>query len=782
MMESQSKKDLEFAVVLEQFASNSLSEEGKAELRSMPFCTEKKPLEERQEAISGFLRLLSSGMVRRPDSFPDLTDFFAHVGDLRYAPNGPTIYQVALWVRSAGSFCTFCHATLDDKLQDDTIKNLLGDSIDSALVSLSREIFSTLESDGSVKETHPAIAALLRRVEAAKQGRQKFIRDYINAHTNQVQSDQGALRDGRMVIPMRTDRTIKDDGFVTGTSQSGSTLFVEPFHLVEMNNEVSIAQEQILIEIAKILRQLSDSVRRCKSQLLSLRTLVSHADALYALAVSCHLLPMTRSDLDGVSCKMVEARHPLLGKKAVPITMVLDPKVKAVVLTGPNAGGKTVTIKTVGLVAMINQLCGYIPCKEGSSLPLFDAFYTEIGDDQSIEEGLSTFSSHMRRIAEILSSMTTDSLVILDELGSGTDPVEGSALARAILESCIKKAGLTLVTSHHGVLKEFAYAREDVMNASMAFDDDSHSPTFRVIQGIPGDSHALDTAMAMHVDKEVIDRARSYLGSSAVQIGEVIKGLEKKRQELLENERQMKEKQAELQARLDDVAKRELLLREGKMKLLDEQDTELARFMRQKNSELETLVADLKSGEVTKEKTQKVKQYIASLQAKKNEAETVLANEEKRLSSQMPKTTFEEGEAVLCGKSRREGVIIRNLKNGSYQVAIGPMKMTLKAKELQRPKREESPSYQVSYAGATPDPVMVLDVRGLTLEEALHKLDLQIESALVHGLSTFSVIHGYGDGILSKGIGEYLKHHPSVKDYRFAMPEDGGMGKTYVML
>lgn len=456
----------------------------------------------------------------------------------------------------------------------------------------------------------------------------------------------------------------------------------------------------------------------------------------------------------------------------------------AVVISGPNAGGgKTVTIKTVGLFALLNQYCGFIPAKRGVA-PLFDNLFTDIGDEQSIEEELSTFSGHMKQIGYILRNMSERSLVILDELGSGTDPVEGSAIARSVLEYCLEKAKLTLVTSHHGVLKQFAYAKKEVINASMEFNEHSHTPTFRVIQGLPGESHAIDTARYMKLPEEVISRAEQYLGSEAVQIASIIKDLEEKRKELEKQEDKTKKRYYTLQQEVKQLQLKELRVRQREAQLKEEQTTELARFMSAKRKELENLVKTMREGELDKAKRKQVKEYVQSLEGRVQEEQALLEQSEEELSAlelQDPRE-FSEGMEVLCGTAKRLGKILKKQGRNKYLVAIGSMRMTLDGKQLQVPK-EQQKTVLVSYHSSTPRPKLVLDLRGYTLEETLTSLEEQIESCLVHGVSSFSVIHGYGDGILSKGISSYLEQNRSIQGFRFATPEDGGMGKkTYVQL
>ncbi len=782
-MNKKSIEDLGFLTVLQKIQGCALSKEGYERLATLEFLTDTPALMERQKKVAAFYHLLGLPNSAMPQSFADLSEALDILKNPLLVLNGQALLAIAHYIESAGIFLEYCNQGEEANGKLDSIHALLGLAIDRELVELKVSIHSILDEGGEVKESHPAIRALKKQVEQAKRERSSFSSDYMKTNSSAMQGEQSTYRDGRVVIPVRNDRRSDVEGFISSASASGNTVFMEPYRLVEMNNSVVMAENQILVEIAKLLALLDAKVRACKGALLSLRTLVGSADALFALARYSFDTQATEVDLQGSSFKMLDARHPLLGRKAVPITVTLDSKVQAVVISGPNAGGKTVTIKTVGLMALLNQFCGFIPAKDGSALPLFDDIFTDIGDEQSIEEELSTFSGHMKQIGHILRTMTKNSLVIMDELGSGTDPVEGAALARATLEYCLAKAKLTLVTSHHGVLKQFAYAKQSVINASMEFDEETHLPTFRVINGIPGDSHALDTAKTMRLPSEVLDKAKHYLGSEAVEIGEIIKGLERRRREADQHEQNLKDRHHALQQQVRQVQLKELRLKQDALLLKQEQNSELYRFMREKSSELEGLVAELRTGEITKEKTKKVKSFVSSLQEKQDTTEKQIEQQSEEISTQTANRApiqFKTNMDVLCGSARREGRIIRKASKGKWVVAIGTMKFTLSESELTPAKKQEEKKVLVQYHSSTPAPKMVIDVRGQTLEEALSALDMQIESALVHGFSSFAVIHGYGDGILSRGIGEYLKKSQHVADFRFALPEDGGMGKTYV--
>jgi DNA mismatch repair protein MutS2 len=780
-MNHKSIEELGFFQVLAHMKAKAMSEEGKRRLDSLGFLHDRDLLVKRQQQVAGAVDLLIGGLSL--ESFPPIAQTLESLSDPIKQIDCTALLDIALYIRAATHLCQAVHAEREDDSLSKALHSLMSKELSPALLSLQRLVHETLDESAQVRTTHPRLLPLYRQVEAAKTERARFCSQFIKSNVQAVQSEQEALRDGRLVIPVRNDRRAMVQGFISSTSQTGNTVFMEPYALVEMNNNVVLAQNQIQIEIARILKSLNDAARQQRNSMLSLADQVGDLDAIFSIAAWVLEYQAQMTDLDSNKIKLKSARHPLLGKKAVPITISLDDEVKAVVISGPNAGGKTVTIKTVGLFALLNQFCGYLPASHLSSLPLFDAVFTDIGDEQSITEELSTFSGHMKQVGSILGKITQDSLVILDELGSGTDPVEGSALARAILEYCLKKAKLTLVSSHHGVLKQFAYAKKDVINASMEFNEHSHMPTFKVIQGLPGESHALDTARHMKLPLQVIHAAEQYLGSEAVEIGSIIKDLERIRGELKQKEEQMRSRYLSMQKEVKDLELAKLKVKQKEAQLRSEQTTALERFMVEKRKELENLVGELRREELTKEKTRCVKSYLKSLEDKVLESQSIVEEQQNELEGliDVQDEQLQEGMDVLCGSSKRLGRILKKQGKNKYLVAIDSIRMTIDAKQLSIPRHAQS-NVSVSYHSSAPTPKMVLDVRGLTLSDTLQSLEQQIESALVHGMSSFSIIHGYGDGILSKGISQFLEKNRNIKGYRYALPEDGGMGKTYVEL
>ncbi|HPZ15608.1 MAG TPA: Smr/MutS family protein [Sphaerochaeta sp.] len=781
-MKEKSIEALGFDAILTRIQSQCRSQEGRSYLALLPFISERDPLRERQALIGECIALLGLGATYQ--TFVSIDQVLEELDEPTAAIGGEALVALSSYIEAAHTLFEVVHATTGEGREFDRASRLMGPAFSQALLELSEAITGDLDESGEVRTTHPALVRLYREIEAKRGRRSQYCRQYIRDHGDVVQADQEALRDGRLVIPIKRDAHSQVGGFVSSHSGSGSTLFMEPFALVEMNNAVVMAQNQILIEVAKILASLAAKARLVRADLRALQQLVGQSDGTMAIARWIIDVGATPTNLESSRLNLIAARHPLLGSKAVPITLTLDEGVRAVVFSGPNAGGKTVSIKTVGLFALINQFTGHVPAQGGSSLPLFDQVYCDIGDEQSIDDELSTFSGHMKQIASILREAGSDSLILLDELGSGTDPVEGSAIAQSILEYAHTRACLTLVTSHHSLLKQYAYAKKEIINASMAFDERSLEPTFTIVVGLSGESHGLDMARSMGLPPSVIAQAETLLGSEQLQLSAIIKDLEGRRIALEEEGKRLERRRIALHGEIKGVQLKELRLNQQLAQLKAGQLTSLERFTREKRRELEALVADLRRGGAEQDESGRIKEALSSLTDRIQAEEKELASLEEAIEERTPKATpvnYEVGMDVLCGPTKREGRILKKLGKGRYQVAIDAMKMTLKASDLTPAKGGEQ-TVSVSYQSSAAEPKLVLDVRGLTLEEALSQVALQIEAALVHGMESFSIIHGYGDGILSRGIGKYLKAQRAVKDYRFAMPEDGGMGKTYVML
>jgi DNA mismatch repair protein MutS2 len=775
--------DLGFYQVLDLIEKYLLCEDTKIELKKRGFISDKDQLIYLQDQIEDILSLLENPNIQKPNSFPSLSETFETLKITYQNIDGPNLYKVASFIDSSKKLLNFINEPNFNNKKSKNISHLLNDVIDEDLIKFKNEVFYALDESGKVKESHPLIRALVKQVEKSKRERNTFTREFIKSNKNYLQSDLETLRDDRIVLPVRNDAKSKVAGFVHGSSSSGNTIFLEPYKLVEYNNSVVLAEQQIEIEIAKIYTSLSNMLREIKNSLKRLHTQIMNVDILYCFARWVKVNDCTRVSYEADKIKLLYAKHPLLGSKAVAISIEVDPSVKCVVISGPNAGGKTVTIKTVGLFSILNQYIGYIPCQEGSILPIFDKIYTDIGDEQSIEEELSTFSGHMNSLSKILKNSTKNSLIILDELGSATDPNEGGAIAQSITDFLLENSRYSFITSHLASLKHKAYVSDLMLNASMEFDEASHLPTFRVVCGLPGDSHAIDTAIRMKLPKVVIDKAKSYLGDGQLQIGQIVKQLENERKNVEKKTLELKAREKELIYLKKEVDLLRLKVKQKEYQLKNEQSTELSRYISKSRKDLENLVSKLVTGEITKDKTKAVKDFINNLDKKEKEVKKQIEKEEVEFEEKREPFNIKVGMDVLCGSSKREGVVLKSDGKNKWQVQVGSLKISFKEKDLYQAKPVvNTKKYSISYANETPRPKTNIDVRGLTLDKALEEVQNQLEACLIHNFNTFSIIHGLGDGILQTGIHDFLKNQSQVKQYHFALPTDGGMGKTYVIL
>jgi DNA mismatch repair protein MutS2 len=568
-------------------------------------------------------------------------------------------------------------------------------------------------------------------------------------------------------------------------------------------------------------RRLDAEIRRVLRELSS--RIAEHSDALAAFHSGIIFLETIRARarygfekkgnfaLAEASGKLFlkQARHPLLADRAVPLDLSIEGQIRSVIITGPNTGGKTVALKTLGLLAMMNQAGLALPVEEGTFLPIFDGIYADIGDEQSISQSLSTFSAHMTNIASILSCTTEKSLVLLDELGSGTDPEEGSAIAMAILDHFIEQKTRLIVTTHHGILKNYGYSRSGVENASMEFNGVTLSPTYRIIMGIPGESRAIDIAARNGLPDFLIQSARGYLDEKRSDVSALIAGLKEKHRELdAATEAGERERRRLLEERRNADLK-ELRLKQKESFLRSGSLGSLNKLLGESRKTLENLVREVKEGELTREKTLKVKEFLSGLEQSVLEEDAALRKENAVLAEESRKLDEAEniegekappalrpGIEVFAGESKRRGKIIRLDKKSSrgsadmpatWIVEIGSMKMSFSETELtpvkSSPKKQanQSASWAADLAPSAPA-AFELSLRGFRLADALHALGKQLDSAAVGGLDRFAVVHGKGDGILCKGVHDFLKNDARVADYHFSRPEHGGFGRTEVIL
>ena len=667
-----------------------------------------------------------------------------------------------------------------------------------ACSSAAAEIFRVIDRNGNLRDL-PVLRAIKRRITSLEKELKGAVDKYAanDEYRRMLQSALPSQRDGRTVLAVKVNFRGRIPGIVHEVSSSGQTVFVEPLDVVEKNNEILLEKRNLDAEIQKILRELtgriavhSESLKTLYKAIIELECL--RAKARYSLATKGHFAKNPEGRQESLLLK--QARHPML-KKAVPIDIEMNENIRALIITGPNTGGKTVALKTLGLLAMMNQGGLALPLEEGSFLPFFDGIYADIGDEQSIDQSLSTFSAHITNISAITANATENSLVLLDELGSGTDPEEGSAIAMAIMDYMIEKKSRMIITTHHGILKNYGYTRQGVENASVEFDARTLSPTYKIINGIPGESRALDIASANGLDPGIVEKARGYIDEEKSDISALISGLEQKHRELAGIQQKSAKEQQRLREETRKADLKELQLRQKEAELKRGSVGKLQTFLQESRKTLENLVRELKEGEIDREKTLKVKEFLNELARNVENESAALDEEEKAIKEQYLKTkanvsaaVFAVGMEVFTGQSKQRGVIVRedkkNSSGNSWIVKTGSLKISFPETELTpaSPAKTIPSASWAAELGAAAGAVFELRLLGMRMEEATEALRRQIETASLSGLKRFSVIHGTGTGILQKGIHEYLKEDPAVENYYFARPELGGFGRTEVIL
>ena len=778
---------LEFDAVRAQTADCALSEEAARQiLEDIP----RRTMEETntlKAMTAEILARMYSGEPEKRDSLPSIGFLFPKLAVQGAILETDEAYALGLFAERGEALRTW----LSPRNEQSLLTAALEDTPDCA--DIGRAVFRVLDRDGNLRDL-PVFQEINRRIRGLARDLEGLISRYAQHDETRhiLRSTVPSQRDGRTVLAVKANFRGRIKGIVHEISATGQTVFIEPAEVVEKNNDMLIEKRKLDAEILKVMRELTGQIAEHRQRLaefhrriVDLETL--RARARYAFETKGRFADTT----DSRRIRLKKARHPLLGSGAVPIDFAVD--TSAVIITGPNTGGKTVTLKTLGLFALMNQFALALPAEEGTALPVFDGVYADIGDEQSLTQSLSTFSAHMTNIAAITQAATEHSLVLLDELGSGTDPQEGSAIAMALLDYFIEKKTRLIATTHHGILKNYGYTREQVENASVEFDAATLSPTYRILMGVPGESRAFDIALRNGLDAEIISRARSYLDGDRTDLSALITGLKRKHEALRDAEAAQNAEAARLRAERRGVDLKELRLRQKEAELKTRGADNLRRLLEESRKNLENLVRELREGEISKEKTRKVKDFIRRLEDEAALTEETIDEERRLLDEDLRRFEREDelgaslpitpGTEVLAGEYKRKGRVLRMDKKGSWVVEIGSLRMTFQEKDL-RPfspvNAEQKPVIALPELSLTPS--FEISLRGMRLGEALEALRHQLDAAVFSGLEMFSVIHGKGDGILQKGVHEFLKSQPQVVDYYFSRPEMGGFGRTEVIL
>ena len=514
------------------------------------------------------------------------------------------------------------------------------------LAEARREIFSIITADGEVKDL-PQLRAIRTKIAALHKEIEGTIRRYTSDPqlSGALQSTVPAFKAERELLAVRSDRRGAIHGIVHEVSASGQTVYIEPDEIVRANNELIQLEFEYQSELRKIFRELTARLGEWREDFAAAHAAMLLLDATCAAARwQSHVHGVFAEDCDlALEPPAIRgARHPLLGDKAVPVDICFMDGKKVLIITGPNTGGKTVTLKTIALFALLNQAGFPVPAEEGTRLPVFSSVFADIGDEQSIDESLSTFSAHMKKIAQMVNEADSRSLILLDELGSGTDPQEGGAIAMAALDVLIARGSFVIVTTHHGILKNYGYSNKRCVNASVEFDTGTLRPTYRLLMGVPGESHAIDIARRSGLPEHVVAKARSYIASEQADVSTLIKGLTAKHAELDARMQEEQARSAELEEKEHKLHGREIRAKEKELELKELERAKSSEFLREMRKKLENLVRELREGEITREKTLSVKQFIASAEESVALQDDFLEAEKRQLAEEKEREQQEE--------------------------------------------------------------------------------------------------------------------------------------------
>lgn len=654
---------------------------------------------------------------------------------------------------------------------------------------LEDKIFNAIVSEEEVSDR---ASDALRSIRRSLKEKNSSVRDRINSivreNSKYLQDAIYTMRGERYVLPVRSEFKGYVQGIVHDQSSTGATIFIEPISLVKLNNEIKELMLKEKAEIERILTELSEEISEfyevCKSNFKILMELdFIFAKAKYASSINA-ILPEVRED---GSFNLLSARHPLIDpKEVVPSDIYLGNDFTTLMITGPNTGGKTVTLKTVGLLHLMALSGLMIPCKSASTICFFKGVYADIGDEQSIEQSLSTFSSHMTNIVKILDQAKGNSLVLFDEIGSGTDPTEGSALAVAILEALRQKGNRVIATTHYSELKAYAIKTEGIENASVEFDINTLKPTYRLLIGIPGKSNAFDISKRLGLSNEIIISAKEYMASDNLQFEDIIRELGEKSSIASKEAREAKK------IKIDAInLKNQYEEKLAKIDLVRDKAYEEARekakdIISKAKNEADEILKSMRA----LEKMGFAQGSRAKLEEERKKLKESLEEKEKSLYKQKE----HEGELIeevslgmdaFLPSLNQNVIILSNVDaKGEVLVEAGIMKIKAKLKDLRQPKgkekKKEKKRRELNLNLRQVD--TRLDLRGLDSEEACYRTDKYLDDAYMANLGEVTIVHGKGTGILRKSINDMLKRHPHVKSYRLGVYGEGGDGVTIVEL
>lgn len=778
-MQERTLEVLEYEKILEKVASQARSSVIKNKILNLAPMTDADEIKEELENTAQMVGVISRfGNI---DLF-GLYDFTAMIG----------------YVRKRGILEPYELLQVNDLLRVSEYLKNYGKDIEEVYI---KDLFSRISTNDFIKkeiersiisedEIADNASSELRNIRRQKARKEADIKAKLNSYISSDRYDDAlqdkvvSMRDGRYVVPVKTNKKSVIGGIIHDKSSSGNTIFVEPAAIVELNNQLKDLELKEDDEIRRILDRLSRFVEKFDVEILENQKLISRIDFLAAKAKFAINNEYTKPKITTDKIiKLNQARHPLLTGKVVPIDVVIGGDYKTLIITGPNTGGKTVSLKTVGLISLMAQTGFYIPAEENSIVNVFDDIFVDIGDTQSLEMSLSTFSASLTKIVKITESASPNSLVLLDELGSGTDPTEGAALAISILDYLRKKEIMTFATTHYSELKYYAVETAGVMNASVEFDVNTLSPTYKLEIGTPGKSNAFEISKRLGLDESILRNAQNLLGEDTKNVNKILDEIEENKEEIEAKNAEIDRYKREIQKAKRDLEEKSKEVEKQRAAIIIQAEDRANEILEKANTESQEMLKEAK-----KSKNANTSDIDRSLNNIRNRYKSSkIERKQKGLrigkSDDAPEDLKLGDIVIIEGINERAEVISEPDNKGNIKLQMGILKMDSNIKNVTKVEgdsKTEKNIQKVYNAKKAMNISPTLDLRGQRYDDAMRNLDKYLDDAMLAGLSKAKIIHGKGTGALINGVTENLKNDKRIADFRLGDDKEGGYGVTIV--
>ena len=774
---------LEFDKIKSFVASETISDLGREKVSKMSPATDFETVEFQMNETDEISQIYNKYRLPSLSGLAKISPLI-HRANIGGVLNVTELNLVKRLIQVQNQFKTFYNQLLEEDEQ--VVKYpILNDKMNQLpiLSDLFQEINEKCDTHDLYDSASYELQGIRSKISSTNQRIRQNLDRIVKSQSNQKKLSDAIItvRNDRNVIPVKAEYRQDFKGIVHDQSASGQTLYIEPSSIVEMNNQISRLRNDEAVERERILTELTGMVAAEADGCLIAESVMGQIDFLTAKARYARSIKGTKPTFyKDRTVYLPNAYHPLLNKDTVVAnTIEFVDDIETVIITGPNTGGKTVTLKTLGLIIIMAQSGLLIPTLDGSQLSVFENVYCDIGDEQSIEQSLSTFSSHMKNIVEILQETDKNSLVLFDELGAGTDPSEGAALAMSILDHVREIGSLVMATTHYPELKAYSYNREGVMNASVEFDVNTLSPTYKLLMGVPGRSNAFDISRKLGLSLGIINKAKTMIGTDEQEINSMIESLEKNSKRVDEQRIELDRLLKEAKITHDDLEQQYEQYKNYEKRLMDEAKEKANQRVKSATKEADSILKELRT--LRDQKGADVKEH--ELIDKKKQLDDQY--EERSIKQDVQKQKYDEiheGDEVKVLSYGQKGEVLELVNEEEAVVQMGIIKMKLPIEDLEKTKKKkEKPTKMVTRQNRQTIKTE-LDLRGYRYEEAVGELDQYIDQAVLSNYEQVYIIHGKGTGALQKAVQNHLKKHKSVKSYRGGMPSEGGFGVTVAEL